>query len=536
MKSSFRLRLLRWIVIVSVIPSILIGTFSYFMISKEIQKDTERLITNVNEGIYNMIDTQQRVLNQWLLSAADSFGKKIDSLGEHHIDYNDMVQVGEYYLPTWYIGNQKITMDYTLVDELIETERLPASIFMLVDNEFVRVSTNVRQADGNRITATKLRDEPVYERLINGQVYLGRANVEGIMHATIYVPIFDDNKNLIGAYVLGRKEREYELINAIKRITIGEEGYVMIMDTKGDVIIHPKLTGENVIEYDWIQKIITKQEGYIEYNFEGYDKIAYFKYFEPWDWYIVSIGLYDDIYGTSLTLSRMLILIIALSLVISSVIAYKISNDFFIPIFKLMESLKRLKNGDLSSRFTSYEDEEFKFLSNTFNSMSYTLSILLGRIIATSNRLKQSSETLLNDFERSRDSLENIEKTVEDFLEKLNSSDINKQKMMAYKIIEDIKVDVKIMKEDLPDFISETLNNDEYIGSLNQLEEKIASIDCYFEDYNLNQKINYLYIEIQKMKLLLLNIFHSASNLDDIANEVDSQANLFKIDRDPYED
>lgn len=538
MKSSFRLRLFRWIIFVSIIPSILIGAFSYFMIFNEIQKDTERLITNINDGIYNMIDTQQSILNSWLLSAADSFEKKMEHLGPDSFKYDEMVQVGEYYLPSWYMGEQKITFDYTLVDELIETERLPASIFMLVDNEFVRVSTNVRQKNGERITTTLLdKDGPIYERLINGQIYVGRANVEGIMHATIYAPIFNEEENiLIGAFVLGRREQEYELISNIEKISIGEDGYVMIMDSNGDVIIHPELTEQNLIEYDWV-KNNQEKDGYIEYNYEGEEKIAYYKYFEPWDWYIVSVGLHGDIYSTSNTLSIMLIMIILVSFVISALIAKRMSGEFLKPIDKLMDSLKKLKNGDLSSRFTSYEDKEFMFLSNTFNSMSYTLSILIGRIIGTSNKLKESSERLLDDFNRSNDTLINIENTVEDFIAEINSNESNEKNILAIRTNQEIKMDLEEFKEILSNSMEvDEIKSEDLMEKINEIEDKMNYLDNFFINYEMGKKMNYLYIEIQKLKLLLENINSSASSLDYIANDVDSQANLFKIDNDPYQE
>lgn len=534
MKSSFRSRLFRWFIVVSVIPSILIGGFSYLQIHREIERDAERLITNINDGIYNMIDTQQRVLNQWLPSAAESFLAELDSLGESRFDYTEMVQCGDYLLPTWYIGDQKITHDYTLVDRLTEKEKLPASIFMLVDNKFVRVSTNVRQADGSRIVDTDRIEDQVYERLINGQVYLGRANVEGIMHATIYQPIFDKDGKLIGAFVLGRREQEYELINAIKRIVIGTEGYVMIVDSDGDVILHPNMTGENVSEYEWIEQIIKKQNGSIEYQFEGENKIAYYTYFEPWDWYIVSIGIVDDIFNTSQTMSRTLMLTILASVIISMLISYTISREFLRPINGLMDSLKKLKNGDLSARFTSTSDEEFVFLSNTFNSMSYTLSLLIGRIISTSYKLKDSSKKLLSDLTRSEKTLETIEKQVELFLQ-VDQPEMDKQAVSLNKSAE-IRREIRQIKQHLPKLIDG--EDDRFIRMINSMDALERLCMDLFENNEENERIqkkfNYLYVEVQKLKLLLNNIHDSAASLDDIATEVDKQANIFKTENDPY--
>jgi hypothetical protein len=54
------------------------------------------------------------------------------------------------------------------------------------------------------------------------------------------------------------------------------------------------------------------------------------------------------------------------------------------------------------------------------------------------------------------------------------------------------------------------------------------------ENERIQKKFNYLYVEVQKLKLLLNNIHDSAASLDDIATEVDKQANIFKTENDPY--
>lgn len=540
MNPSFRMRLLKWFIIVSVIPSIILGGFSYLLINQEISSNTEDMINNVNDGIYNMIDTQQRVLDQWLPSAAEAFSSKLEALGESRFDYNQMVEVGDYALPTWYIGDQKITHDYTLVDELIEKEKLPATIFMLVDNKFVRVSTNVRQEDGSRIIDTDIESGPIYDKIINGQVYWGRASVEGIMHATIYMPIFDSDRKLIGAFVLGRRESEYEIINAIKRITIAKNGYVMIIDSDADVIIHPERTGENVMNYDWIKTILKQQNGSIRYEFEGSDKIAYFRYYEPWDWYIVSIGFVDDIQSTPRTMLKLLLITFVISILISLLLAYFISKEFFKPINKLVNSLKLMKNGDLSVRFTSYEDEEFKFLSNTFNALSYTFSLLIGRLISSSNKLKESSERVLLDLERSMVTLSNLEKDIEKLMTYPTkvAGDTNVVYLNIDKPKEALK-SIEVLRQKLPKYINGS--NEEVLeiitildGLETQIHARQDTLISSSDENEINNRFNAIYIEIQKLKLLIDNIVNSASSLDGIANEVDKQVNIFKTENDPY--
>ncbi len=202
-----KIKLFLWFITISIIPLLILGGFSYYLISAKISRQYEENINNINMGIYNMVDTQQKVLMQWMDSSATAFSEKLRWLGPNRFDHSAMVDIGGYKLPTWYIGNQKITGDNTLVDILISKQKLPATLFQLHDNKFIRVSSNVRQPDGNRIVGTIVDSGPIYEKIINGQIWRGRGSVEGIMHGMIYQPIFDSNNNLVGAFVLGRRSR-----------------------------------------------------------------------------------------------------------------------------------------------------------------------------------------------------------------------------------------------------------------------------------------------------------------------------------------
>ena len=41
------------------------------------------------------------------------------------------------------------------------------------------------------------------------------------------------------------------------------------MDSKGNVIVHPKDKGENIGEYDFAKEIISNKNGTIEYTYKG---------------------------------------------------------------------------------------------------------------------------------------------------------------------------------------------------------------------------------------------------------------------------
>ena len=51
-----------------------------------------------------------------------------------------------------------------------------------------------------------------------------------------------------------------------------------------------------------------------------------------------------------------------------------------------------------------------------------------------------------------------------------------------------------------------------------------------------NKHIDNLFVEVQKLKLLLENIESSADSLDGIASSLDRQVNIFTIGNDSYSD
>lgn len=535
-----KMRLFIWFILISVIPLLIMGGFSYYLISEKISKQNEENINHINKGIYNMVDTQQKVLSRWLESAAASFDEKLAGLGQSRFDDTNIVEVGGYRLPTWYIGNQKITGDNTLVDILIEKQKLPATIFQFHNNKFIRVTSNVRQVDGNRIVGTMIDSGPVYERLINGQQYLGRGNVEGIMHATIYQPIFDKDGKLIGAYVLGRREQEYELLKAIKNITVGETGYVAVMDPNGTFIIHPQRQGQSALVFPWAQEILQKKNGSITYDFNGRQKIAYYTYYEPWNWYIVTGSYESEIYNTTRELFKGLLLVCLIVILISAGLAYVMSSSFFRPINELAEVMRQVQSGNLTARLHHTSNDEFRVVGNALNAMLNNISLLVGRILNNSLKLKEASHNLIDDITDSKEALKSMEGGVDSLRQSVLSSSqtaaagINPNEEILH-AIDEVKAAVNQMKLMVADGSYDGLVSvqDTY-EKIELLRRRFLVLSVIEQNgnipFSLQNKINNLNVELAKLKLLVKHISSSASSLDDIALSLDRNVNIFKVE------
>lgn len=554
-RHSIRARLFTWLIIASLVPMLVMSILNYYLIYNKINNQNEETLTNINRGIYNMVDTQKMVLDEWLKSAAESFKDKLKRLGPSRFDTNEVQDIGGYQLPTWYVGNQMVTGDFSLVDYFSGSEELPASIFQLVGNTFVRVSTNVRQPDGNRITGTILDPTgPVYEKVINRQTFLGRANVEGIMHATIYEPLLDEDGKLIGAFVLGRREQEYEMTQAIKNIVVGETGYVFVMDEKGTAIIHPTREGENLGETnpEVVKEILLKKNGSIKYNFDGREKIAYYMYYEPWNWYIVTGSYTSELFNTTHQLSNMLITAVLAVIMISLALAYTLSSSFSRPIQDLMCSMRKAQGGDMTVRVNySNADDDFGVLGRGFNTMLGTLSIMISRISGDSSELKYATQQLMSDITDSKESLRGMEMGVDDLRELPAASQVltdgfTRQNEPLVEEGEQLFRQMEALLERLPEECQE-----EQAGDLRLDIEKLkflflrlatsgsgghgeeVTLSSYYSYIN---RVNNVDVEVEKLKLLMKNIDSSASKLEDVALSMDRHVNTFHISEEESEE
>ncbi|MGL1904324.1 MAG: cache domain-containing protein [Fibrobacterales bacterium] len=80
---------------------------------------------------------------------------------------------------------------------------------------------------------------------------------------------------------------------------IGKTGYLYVVTSDGSFAHHPKLEGDNAVNFSVVQKQIKSKVGYLEYTWKnpddvkGRDKALYMAYFEPWDW-IISASSYKS--------------------------------------------------------------------------------------------------------------------------------------------------------------------------------------------------------------------------------------------------
>jgi methyl-accepting chemotaxis protein len=123
----------------------------------------------------------------------------------------DTAETGEIPAIDW--REMPSSLDHEGVDLAQSMTTLDPTVFSFdaATGDFTRISTTIREPDGSRSVGTPLARSEAYETLIDGRKHLGPANVRGQEFYAVYIPVFDENGALSGAFAM---VRPMTLVNA----------------------------------------------------------------------------------------------------------------------------------------------------------------------------------------------------------------------------------------------------------------------------------------------------------------------------------
>lgn len=177
-----------------------------------------------------------------------------------------------------------------------------------------------------------------------------------------------------------------DLREKINQIEILNSGYPFIIDPQGIVLIHPFLEGENYYDKTdadgkyFVREIIhgalTDGEGWISYPFINTqdntirDKIAFYQYYEDFDWIIVGSLYEDELYAPIIILRNWIIVVSAGLFILLLFIIYLYTRQITNLIRGIIRTLYKVfadGNVDLTNKVEVKTGDEIGELSNYIN-------------------------------------------------------------------------------------------------------------------------------------------------------------------------
>ena len=124
-----------------------------------------------------------------------------------------------------YKGPTKISLNNELVDHLSNLTGDTVTLFL----GETRVATTVRGSNGERAIGTDVSASVAQTVLKDGQTYVGQANVVGQWYQTGYVPLREENGNIIGIFYVGISHAYEQEIITRSLITMAVIGLTLTM-------------------------------------------------------------------------------------------------------------------------------------------------------------------------------------------------------------------------------------------------------------------------------------------------------------------
>ena len=192
----------------------------------------------------------------------------------------------------------------------------------------------------------------------------------------------------------------------IQSLTFGRTGYPYIMDSKGLLIIHPKLEGTNIYNSVddsgrmFIKEVCEKKNGKIIYPWKNPgDKIArkklvIFNYIPELDWIVASSGYLDEFYSPLKTIGMSTLLAAVVMLVLIVVITWFLSGMLAKPLQEMINVFKTGGQIDFSKRMEVKWGGEMDIVAENYNSF-------INKLQKTREKLLESEHKFRGIFENS---------------------------------------------------------------------------------------------------------------------------------------
>jgi methyl-accepting chemotaxis protein len=348
----------------AIIPTLLLGLVAYTSSSSVISEQTQALLetqTGDMKGWTNDVYklTRNKVNSDLNVAKQTFYGK-----GTPEVITDQMTLVDSR-------GNRYVVNDnFETVDQVQAMVGGAATVFQVYNNSYaVRISTNVLDTNGKRAVGTRLTDD-VYKVTVNdGVTYYGRRDLFGKNYVTAYEPIKDPAGKIIGVLFVGTEEGQtLDVVKkSIRETVVGKNGYMYVIDTAGNVLVHPTAQGQNWADKDYVKQMLKNKEGAVPHDVDGTKVLDAYTYYEPLDWYIVSRAELSDFTGPIDTIRNTIFALMIASMAIGAAIAILFGRSISGPLQSVVVMIKELRNGHLSARLNIKRQDEIGIMAATMD-------------------------------------------------------------------------------------------------------------------------------------------------------------------------
>jgi PAS domain S-box-containing protein len=212
----------------------------------------------------------------------------------------------------------------------------------------------------------------------------------------------------------------YDFRESILGLKFGETGYSYVLDSKGNVIIHPKVEG-NVYDvtdakgWTFVRDICARKKGKIIYSWKNPDeehfreKVVIFNYIKEFDWIVASTSYREEFYAPLVTVGNIILVSVFGVLILGLPFTFWIGDSITHPIQSLIKRFALGSSGDLTVRMPEKYNDEIGQLSMYFNTFMEKLEVSSADLRAEISQRRQTEEDLRESEQKYRNILGSIQ-------------------------------------------------------------------------------------------------------------------------------
>jgi len=511
---------------ITVMFAILITTVgSLFIISKIVINEINIV---ANENLTRevlMISQQLESEHEKIVERTEVLSRiLVNEFSQLTIDTLQSIEIKGNASPKATLGKETINLNFERVDKFTEITDATATIFIRQDNDFIRVSTSLRNSNQERVFGTFLgKNHPGYSLLMDGKAYVGSAQLFGRNYMTKYQPLRKNNQTIAIIYIgVAYDDILAEIKHDLSKMTFGDDSFIYLTDTaenKGELLIHPSLANQNIFQVypklkSTFQQIFNNKLGLLTYtlpeqsNQHNLDRKTSYSFVDGWNWVVaIDVDANEKIVIVEETLLWMSIASLASSILLSTMIWLFIRKSLA-PLKEITHGLYQIGQGNLTFEFSSSaranSHNEVDILKTDMSKMATELRQLIGVIL-------QSSQDLLD----SSDSIAHANRSLSERSEEVNNESIQVSSAITQMSVsvEDVAQNSEEVSNVAADTTAMAINGNKAVSDV---EQSISTLSDSFNQAAQTIKV-------------LANDTQSIGEVVDVINSIADQTNLLAL-------
>ncbi|MDY7992621.1 methyl-accepting chemotaxis protein [Paenibacillus polymyxa] len=383
-----RTRLIISFLAVLLIPSVLIGYFSY-------QGATTQLSQQMGGSVYTNLYLIRSNVNQYvapIMKDLDVLTTEINSDS---------------------IGTNQEALQKKL-DAIVKAHpELDAALLGNAKGQYIR-SPKKQEADYDP------RERKWYKNamLEKGKVFVG-VPVASVTTGNLVVNISGTLEDGEGAIALALNlDKMGESLQSVK---IGERGGLIIVDSEHKVVSGTgtafNKTGKKPADaIEGLPEVATTVESdtpsMSQIQFMNRDMLAFTLKDPLTGWSIVALSDLEDYSDAAQPILKQSLIVIVISILAAAIIIVLMVRSFLIPLRKLQAGTRIVRDGNLTERVNLSSKDEFGELAQNFDQMTHSLHTMVSEVNQTSSRLASSSLMIKESTEQTTESVQHVAETV----------------------------------------------------------------------------------------------------------------------------